>query len=117
VEFTVEREDGVVLVVIKADRLDANNANIFKRAMEPVLAGAEQAVIDLGAVRFMDSSGLGALLSCLRRLTAAGGVLKLCTLQRPVRAVMELVRMHRVFDIYETREGALEAAHRVPAAA
>lgn len=111
-EFSVEREDAVVLVLIKADRLDANNANIFKRAMEPVLNDARQAVIDLGAVRFMDSSGLGALLSCLRRTTASGGLLKLSSLQRAVRAVMEMVRMHRVFDIYDTAEDAMAAARR-----
>ncbi|NLH98309.1 MAG: STAS domain-containing protein [Chthonomonadales bacterium] len=109
-EFTVEREDGVVLVVVKADRLDANNANTFKRAMEPVLADAREAILDLAAVRFMDSSGLGALLSCLRRLTAGGGSLKLCSLQKPVRSVMEMVRMHRVFDIYDTRSDALAAS-------
>ncbi len=109
-EFTVEREDGVVVVVIRADRLDANNANTFKRAMEPVLADARQAVLDLGSVRFMDSSGLGALLSCLRRLTGLGGGLKLCSLQKPVRSVMEMVRMHRVFEIFDTRWDAVQAA-------
>ncbi|NUQ70935.1 MAG: STAS domain-containing protein [Chthonomonadales bacterium] len=116
VEFTVERINSVVLVVIKGDRLDANNSNIFKRAMEPVLAGSAQAVIDLGAVRFMDSSGLGALLSCLRRMNAAGGALRLAALQRPVRAVMEMVRMHRVFDIYDTRDAALSDAEKAGAA-
>ncbi len=115
-EFTVERINSVVLVVIKGDRLDANNSNIFKRAMEPVLAGSAQAVIDLGAVRFMDSSGLGALLSCLRRMNAAGGALRLAALQRPVRAVMEMVRMHRVFDIYDTRDAALSDAEKAGAA-
>ena len=109
-EFSVERENGVVLVVIKAERLDANNANTFKRAMEPVLADAREAVLDMGSIRFMDSSGLGALLSCLRRLTASGGALKLCALQKPVRSVMEMVRMHRVFDIYDTRAQAMAAA-------
>ncbi|MBM3494616.1 MAG: STAS domain-containing protein [Armatimonadetes bacterium] len=94
---------------LSQNRLDANNANTFKRAMEPVLADAREAVLDMSSVRFMDSSGLGALLSCLRRLTAAGGALKLCALQKPVRSVMEMVRMHRVFDIYDTRNEALAA--------
>ncbi len=112
-EFSVERQDDIVAVTIRSDRLDANNANIFKRAMEPVLAGARHAVIDMGAVRFMDSSGLGALLSCQRRMTAAGGTLRLAALQRPVRSIVELVRMHRVFDIYETRADAMNAARAV----
>jgi len=66
-------------------------------------------VIDLGRLRFVDSSGLGAFISCLRKLNAKGGDLKLCGMQKPVRAVFELVRMHRIFDIYATREEAVRA--------
>ena len=49
------------------------------------------------------------MLSCLRQLNAAGGDLKLCGMSKAVRAVFELVRMHRIFDIYDTREQAVSA--------
>lgn len=108
-EFAVEKTEDTVVVVLKTDRLDANNAQILKRAMEPVLRDAKNVVIDLGAVRFMDSSGIGALLSCLRQVNAAGGQLRLCSVQEPVRQIMDLVRMHRVFTICSTRVEAIEA--------
>lgn len=114
-EFSVESENGIVTVTIKADRLDANNANIFKRAMDPVLRDASHAIVDLSNVRFIDSSGIGALLSCLRRLAEHGGSLHLAGLQRPVRATIELVHMHRVFPIYDTKQEALRAAKLMPA--
>jgi anti-sigma B factor antagonist len=66
-------------------------------------------ILDLGRLRFIDSSGLGAMLSCLRQLNAAGGDLKLCGMSKAVRAVFELVRMHKIFDIYGTREQAVSA--------
>jgi anti-sigma B factor antagonist len=66
-------------------------------------------VIDLSRLRFVDSSGLGAFISCLRKLNAKGGDLKLCGMSKQVRAVFELVRMHRIFDIFGTREEALRA--------
>ena len=66
-------------------------------------------VFDLSKLRFVDSSGLGAFLSCLRKLNAKGGDLKLCGMSKQVRAVFELVRMHRIFDIYGTREEAVRA--------
>lgn len=113
VEFTVERTEHTVVVVLKTDRLDANNAQILKRAMESVLRDAKNVVIDLGSVRFMDSSGIGALLSCLRQVNAAGGQLRLCSVQEPVRQIMDLVRMHRVFTICATREEAIEAGKQV----
>ena len=106
---TVADMPGVTVVLVPLDRLDAGNANRFKEAMMPHLTDGVKQVIDLSQVRFMDSSGLGALLSCMRRLNSAGGELKLCNLQKPVRVLMELVRMHRVFDIYETREQAVQA--------
>jgi anti-sigma B factor antagonist len=65
--------------------------------------------VDLSHLRFVDSSGLGAMLSCLRQLNATGGDLKLCGMSKAVRAVFELVRMHRIFDIYDTRELAVSA--------
>jgi len=63
----------------------------------------------LGRLRFVDSSGLGAFISCLRKLNAKGGDLKLCGMSKQVRAVFELVRMHRIFDIFGTRDEALRA--------
>jgi anti-sigma B factor antagonist len=51
---------------------------------------------------------LGVLVSCLRKMNAKGGDVKLCGMSKQVRTVFELVRMHRIFDIYGTKE---EAAH------
>jgi anti-sigma B factor antagonist len=46
------------------------------------------------------------LLSCLRKLHSSGGELKLFGLTNQVRGLIKLVRMHRIFDIYNTREEA-----------
>jgi anti-sigma B factor antagonist len=61
----------------------------------------------LSEVGFIDSSGLGAILSCYRHLQFTNGDLRLCCLSEQVRTLFELVRMHRVFDIYGTREEAM----------
>ena len=69
-------------------------------------------VLDLSRLRFVDSSGMGAMLSCLRQLSAKGGDLKLCGMSKQVRGLFELVRMHRIFEIYGTREEAVHAFER-----
>ena len=97
------------------EELDASNAGEFKRDIAPVLEANTKLVIDLSRLRFVDSSGLGAFLSCLRKLNAKGGDLKLCGMSKQVRAVFELVRMHRIFDIYGTREEAVRAFAAVEA--
>jgi anti-sigma B factor antagonist len=107
VELTIEKIGDVTVVELAGEQLDASNAKEFKQDIAPVIGANPKMVLDLGRLRFVDSSGLGAILSCLRQLTAAGGDLKLCGLSKPVRALFELVRMHRIFDIYGTRDEAV----------
>lgn len=108
-EATLEKIDNVIVVTILGDSLDANNAKEFKRNMSFSLAERSKVVFDLSRLQFVDSSGLGAILSCLRQLNASGGDLKLCGMTKPVRVLFELVRMHRVFDIYNSKEEAVHA--------
>lgn len=116
-EISIENVEGVAVGVVPIDELDASNAAEFKRDIAPALAANTRLVLDLSRMRFIDSSGLGAMLSCLRQLTGKGGDLKLCGLSKQVRALFELVRMHRIFDIYDTRAEAVGAFHAAPAAA
>lgn len=108
-EINVDRQDKVAIAEIPVEELDASNAGELKRDMAPILEANTRLVIDLTRLRFVDSSGLGAMLSCLRHVSAKGGDLKLCGLSRQVRAAFELVRMHRIFDIFPTREEAVRA--------
>jgi anti-sigma B factor antagonist len=108
-EITVDKIGDVAVAVIPVEELDASNAGDFKRDMTPLLEAHRKLVIDLGRLRFVDSSGLGAFISCLRKLNGKGGDLKLCGMSKQVRAVFELVRMHRIFEIFGTREEAARA--------
>ncbi len=113
-QMAFEKVGDVAVVAVPVEELDASNAGEFKRDMAPVLDANAKLVLDLSRLRFVDSSGLGAFISCLRKLNAKGGDLKLCGMSKQVRAVFELVRMHRVFDILGTKEDAIRAFERVP---
>ena len=106
-EMMIEKMADVSVVVLPGDTLDASNAKDFKRDLAPVLEKNMRLVFDLSKLQFVDSSGLAVLLGCLRQLNAAGGDLKLFGMTKPVRALFELVRMHRIFDIFNTREEAV----------
>ncbi len=90
------------------DNLDSSNVKAFREQAEPWAARCQTLILDLSALNFVDSSGLGALLSILRVMNGKDGQLRLFGLSRPVRALFELVRMHRIFLIFNTREEALE---------
>ena len=97
----------VCVFTIPESHLDAGNAKSAKEALIGPVSACKKAVIDLSMVGFVDSAGLGALLSCLRKINESGGDLKLAGMQKTVRALFELVRMHKVFDIFNTREEAV----------
>jgi|RhiMethySRZTD1v2_1073278.scaffolds.fasta_scaffold130052_2 anti-sigma B factor antagonist len=105
----VEHVDDVTVVVLPGVSLDASNAKEFKRGMTSLLNTQSKVVFDLQQVQFVDSSGLGGLLSCLRQLTAVGGELKLCGMAKSVRDLFALVRMDRIFDIFSTQADAIVA--------
>jgi anti-sigma B factor antagonist len=106
-ELAVEGVDGVVVVIIPVAELDAANTAEFKRDIARVLEAHSRVILDLTRLRFIDSSGLGAIISCLRKLNEKQGDLKLCGMSRQVRTAFELVRMHRIIDIHGTREEAI----------
>jgi anti-sigma B factor antagonist len=108
-EMAVEKIGGVAVVALPVEELDAGNAGKLKRDIAPLLEANTKLVFDLSSLRFTDSSGLGFFLSCLRKLQAKGGDLKLCGMSKQVRMVFELVRMQQLFDIHATKEEAVRA--------
>ena len=108
-EITTDKTDSIIVVGLDADSLDASNTSEFKSAVTKAVEPKARMVLDLTQVQFIDSSGCGAILALLRQVTEAGGDLKLSGLTKPVRTLFELVRLHRILDIYDTREQAAKA--------
>jgi anti-anti-sigma factor len=105
----VETFGDVAVVNVNEEQIDASTADLFRQSMAPVLASHRHVVLDLGKLNFIDSRGCGAILSCLKALTESGGDLHLCRVNRPVRTVFDFIRLHRICDIYDTKEQAVEA--------
>jgi anti-sigma B factor antagonist len=74
--------------------------------------GIRHAVMDLGGVAFMDSTGLGALLGLLKRVAERGGDLRLARPQANVMLVLNITRANKIFGIHDTLDAALAAARR-----
>lgn len=108
-KFTVEETDGIKIVSSLPKVLDANNAMDFKADMGRTLEGSTRVIFDMGCVKFIDSAGCGALITVLRQLKGAGGDLKLYDVDKQVRLVFELVRMHKIIDIFNSRQEAILA--------
>lgn len=108
-EFAVENIDDIAIVGIGSDVIDAANAKEFREDITPVLEKNKKVIFDMSRVGFLDSSGCGMILSCLRQLSSEGGNLKMFALQKPVLTLFELIRMHRIIEIFNSREEALKS--------
>jgi len=111
-----ETRDDKTILHCHEERLDAHNSPELKEILLSRLeAGAKRLVLNLSDVHFIDSSGLGALLSGYKNANLRQGSLVLVGLQSRVQSMFELTRLHRVFEIYPTLTEALsvreEAAH------
>ncbi|MBD1854117.1 MULTISPECIES: STAS domain-containing protein [Leptolyngbya] len=67
-------------------------------------AGAIEVLIDFEQVTFMDSAGLGALVSVLKLVNGADGTVSLCSVRQEVRMLLELADVAQFFEIFPDRE-------------
>lgn len=114
-EFDTEKIGDVTVVTLLIKEIVVSNADEFKAGIIPILEGKKKVVFDMNEVKFIDSSGCGALLSCLRKLIGVGGDLRLCRVQKPVRTLLEIVRMHMIVKIFDTKEEAANFLVRLDA--
>jgi anti-anti-sigma factor len=105
--FASERHDSVLLVTT-GDELDARNAAQAKEFFRELVDGGDrQLVIDLSRLSFIDSSGLGVLVTALKTARQAGGDVRLCGLSESVRSIFELTRLFRVFNTFDDSAAAV----------
>ena len=108
--YTVNKSDDILEVVLESKRATVDISGNFKDKLnEEIEQGNFKVIVDLSVVEYVDSSFLGALVAGLKRATMKNGDLKLVSLQPPVRAMFDLTRLYRIFDIYETMDDAVKS--------
>jgi anti-sigma B factor antagonist len=104
--FSYEVKD--LYTEVKADgRLNLVSAPNLREVIADVIAnGSNRVVINLEKTVFVDSSGLGALIGCLKAARQAGGDLRIAGVQPQVRMVLQLTSMDKVLPSYTSAEEA-----------
>ncbi|MEL6267099.1 MAG: STAS domain-containing protein [Pseudomonadota bacterium] len=93
---------GRQVLKVEVDKLDSAAAPRFKAAFrEKVGSAAEDVLLDLGRVSFVDSAGIGVLVGCLKLLEPPRQLV-LVNVSPTVRRVLSLTRMDRVFRIEDS---------------
>lgn len=105
--FTLDRTDDLLLVIVDGQLVVANRQEFKQAILDGLEQGARLVVVDFTRSPYIDSSGLGALVSLSRRLRDAGGDLRLVGLNDDLRSLFELTRLDQLFPLYATRDDAV----------
>lgn len=109
-EIKYRTEKGNVLVVDVEGDLDARVAADLKEGLNGKIDdGNSWLLINLTEVPYMDSAGLGVLVSGLKNTNRKSGDLRVYGLQPDVKNIFELTRLNKVFQIFDNEETALES--------
>ena len=96
---------GIVVSMLEA-RLDMERSIEFKERLDAVIdGGASRIVLDLSQVSYIDSSGLGSVVSVFKRMP--GGAFHVSGLRPNVRTLFQITRLDRFINVYATVDGAL----------
>ncbi|MFA7231176.1 MAG: STAS domain-containing protein [Victivallaceae bacterium] len=106
--FEYYDKDGIVVIQIKG-RLDAGNVAALKSKYRELSVNKHNFVFDLSEMEYVDSTGLGSIVSCLKSATEAGGDVKLACLKDKPRMIFEITRAYKIFDIFDDLDAAIEA--------
>ncbi|MFZ5516059.1 MAG: STAS domain-containing protein [Candidatus Zhuqueibacterota bacterium] len=96
-------EDDVLIIIPEAEELDIQNSNVFKTELNKYLdQGYLKILVNLKNVSYIDSSGLGSIVSLAKRTLQLHGELKLCELTPDVQSAFFTTQLNRIFDIATT---------------
>jgi anti-sigma B factor antagonist len=96
-----------ILVVEITGRLDASNSKELKSKIPVLLNQSHFIVMDLSGMDFLDSTGLGSIISLLKTASEKKGDVYLAGLQAKPRLLFEITRAYKIFDVFDNLEIAI----------
>ena len=101
--------DGAVVVGVDGQLIVGNRQELKQLVLEALDGGARRFVIDFTHTGYIDSSGLGVLVSLSKKIREQGGDLRLAGLNEDLQTLFELTKLDTLFAISRTAEEALAA--------
>jgi anti-sigma B factor antagonist len=105
--------DGVAVVDVSGRIILGEETKLLRETIQGLLReGQQDILLNLGEVLFIDSAGIGELVSAFTSVRNRGGELKLLNLTRRVRDVLQITKLYTVFEIRDDEAASIESFHR-----
>ena len=106
--FRVLQNGDVTLVEVEGQLIVGNRQELKQQVLDRLEGGDRKFVIDFANTGYIDSSGLGVLVSLSKKIREQGGELRLSSLNEDLQTLFELTKLDTLFRIADTKEKALE---------
>ncbi len=105
-------KSGPVIIMQLPERLNHRDVQACSAELEPVLqSDRPRVVLDCSLVQYMDSAGVEMLLRCVQEAMKRDGDLKLAAVSPAAAVILELMRVDRLFETFETTDEAVQSFH------
>ncbi|HTM24579.1 MAG TPA: STAS domain-containing protein [Vicinamibacterales bacterium] len=109
-EITERTVDAVTILDLTGKLTIGEGAQLLKDKSESlVFQGRNRVIVNLAAVPYIDSGGLGQLVACYTTLAKAGGRLKLLNMNKKNHDLLSITKLVAVFDTFDTEREAIES--------
>jgi len=103
------RQNGDVCILDVSGKITLGDGSVVIRDSVRKLTadGTKKIVLNLGNVTYIDSSGIGELVSAFTSVSNAGGTLKLLNLTKRVQDLLQITKLYTVFEVFEDESAAV----------
>lgn len=106
--FTASKHGDITIIEIEGQLIVGNRQALKQMVLDDLEKGTRKVLVDFARTGYIDSSGLGVLVSLAKKIREMGGELRLANLSDDLQTLFELTKLDTLFQIADTRESALE---------
>ncbi len=106
--FEVSRQNDITIIEVTGQLIVGNRQELKEDVLKLLESGARKFLIDFRDTAYIDSSGLGVLVSLSKKIREKGGEMRLSNLNEDLRTLFELTKLDTLFDIADSRDEALK---------
>ena len=106
--FQVSKSGDVMVVDVEGQLIVGNRQELKQKILDELDGGERKFVVNFSETGYIDSSGLGVLVSLSKKIREQEGVLRLANLNEDLRTLFELTKLDTLFEIADSREEALK---------
>jgi anti-sigma B factor antagonist len=107
--FEVGKQGDITVLDVEGQLIVGNRQELKQKVLEELEDGERKFLIDFDRTGYIDSSGLGVLVSLSKKIREQGGELRLANLNEDLRTLFELTKLDTLFQISSSRDEALSS--------